>query len=250
MKLILWVFITMVSFFSFKNVNRQQSDDNDHSKGFAVVELFTSEGCSSCPPADEIVAEVKKEYGENVYVLSFHVDYWNYLGWKDEFSDRLYSARQQQYASVFKLESIYTPQVIVNGTREFVGSDKSMLEKTITESLRTTANNPIKINAFSKENKNVTVNYEANINDKTNLNIALIQLHAVSDVKRGENRGRTLKHVNVVRNFKSINLDKTGNGSTEFDILAGFDKDSYKVIAYLQDKNSLLITGVAEAAIK
>src|SRR5882757_10188754 len=92
--------------------------------GFAVVELFTSEGCSSCPSADALVAAVQKENKDQpVYILAFHVDYWDRLGWKDAFSDAAYSDRQRAYASWLRLSSIYTPQVVVNGRKEFVGSD-------------------------------------------------------------------------------------------------------------------------------
>src|ERR1700730_2635559 len=104
-------------------------------EGFAMVELFTSEGCSSCPPADEAVGRLNG-WKNNVYVLSFHVDYWNYLGWKDIFSDPSYSKRQQDYGSVFHLSSIYTPQIIINGKVQFAGSDESRLRKEIEESLK------------------------------------------------------------------------------------------------------------------
>ena len=85
--------------------------------GFAVVELFSSEGCSSCPPADELTIKLSKEYKRNVYFLGYHVDYWDHIGWKDKFSKADYTERQRQYAAKFNLNSIYTPQVIVNGKK-------------------------------------------------------------------------------------------------------------------------------------
>src|SRR5450631_4033183 len=109
-------FISLVVFmivsFGFSRPLKTTLKSTTAKKGFAVVELFTSEGCSSCPPADEAVAELAKDYTSNVYVLGFHVDYWNYLGWKDEFCAADYSNRQQEYAAVLNLSSIYTPQVI------------------------------------------------------------------------------------------------------------------------------------------
>src|ERR1700761_8258700 len=106
-------------------------------KGFAVIELFTSEGCSSCPPADALVARVQKESnGKPVYILAFHVDYWNRLGWKDVFSSAEYSERQSEYAKYLKLESVYTPQVIVNGKKEFVGSEESTLQNSVSAALQ------------------------------------------------------------------------------------------------------------------
>ena len=92
---------------------------------FAIIELFTSEGCSSCPAADKTVAKLAQEFAGKVYILGFHVDYWNYLGWKDAFSDSKYSERQKEYAAVFKLDGVYTPQVVVNGSRELIGSKES-----------------------------------------------------------------------------------------------------------------------------
>jgi len=179
MKLAVWTSLILLSLFSLKENNTKKAINSDEqAAGFAVIELFTSEGCSSCPPADEALAQINAEFGTNVFALSFHVDYWDYLGWKDEFSNPMYSQRQQQYASVFKLESIYTPQVIVNGQKEFVGSDKTLLNKTITESLKATQNKEINIKASSDEHKNVIVNYETTADDKMVLNIAFVQLHA------------------------------------------------------------------------
>src|SRR5579859_6695441 len=108
-------------------------------KGFAVVELFTSEGCSSCPAADALVATVQKEDKDlPVYILSFHVDYWDRLGWKDAFSDAAYSDRQREYARWLRLSSVYTPQVVVNGHQEFVGSDAVKLREAISNGLQAT----------------------------------------------------------------------------------------------------------------
>src|SRR5579872_5297720 len=96
-----------------------------------VIELFTSQGCSSCPAADKNLAELIEEAekkGLPVYGLSFHVDYWNYIGWKDPYSRSEYTARQREYSSFLNSETVYTPQMIVNGEVEFVGSDKKAAE--------------------------------------------------------------------------------------------------------------------------
>src|SRR5215831_17181987 len=108
---------------------------------FAVVELFTSEGCSSCPPADALLADLKSYANgtdKNIYVLSFHVDYWNRLGWRDPFSDAAYSARQTQYDQHFG-SSVYTPQMIVNGKQQFVGSEKKTASEAIAAALKDSA---------------------------------------------------------------------------------------------------------------
>src|ERR1700755_2161390 len=100
--------------------------------GVAVGELFTSEGCSSCPPADALVAAVQKEEKDQpVYILAFHVDYWDRLGWKDAFSSADYTARQKQYAQWLKLPQYYTPQAVINGTTECVGSEEANLRNAI-----------------------------------------------------------------------------------------------------------------------
>ena len=107
-----------VILFSFVSIMRDKKEMKTSAvpKGFAVVELFTSEGCSSCPPADAAIATLLNKNLDKTYILSFHVDYWNKLGWKDNFSKQEYSARQQDYARSLSLQGVYTPQVIVNGT--------------------------------------------------------------------------------------------------------------------------------------
>jgi hypothetical protein len=126
---------------------------NGTGQGFAVVELFTSEGCSSCPPADEAVADIARQYKNNVFILAYHVDYWNYLGWKDMFSNSAYSNRQKQYASLLNVSSVYTPQIIVNGKTEFVGSDKIKLEQTISKELNSQVIKPFEISTRSSDGK-------------------------------------------------------------------------------------------------
>src|SRR5215472_2525698 len=96
---------------------------------FAVLELFTSEGCSSCPPADRLLPQLAND--PNIIPLSFHVDYWDRLGWKDSFSNSEFSDRQKEYAKRFRLSSIYTPQLVVNGEFEMVGTNRSSAEAAI-----------------------------------------------------------------------------------------------------------------------
>src|SRR5476651_2422634 len=124
-KIFILTVIASSAFINFKKTVPSKANN----QRFAVVELFTSEGCSSCPPADEAIAKLQKESnGKPVYILAFHVDYWNRLGWKDVFSNADYSERQNEYAKYLRLESVYTPQVVVNGKKEFVGSEESTLQ--------------------------------------------------------------------------------------------------------------------------
>ncbi len=216
-------------------------------KGFAVVELFTSEGCSSCPPADEAVARLQQENNDNVFVLGFHVDYWNHLGWKDEYSNAAFTKRQGLYAENFNLNSIYTPQVIVNGKKEFVGSDESQLRKTVEQQLKETSQANIALSAKSTGNHTIDVTFNAGNNNGTVTNIALVQREAVSSVKRGENEGKELKHINLVRDFKSIGGSE---GKTTLSLPAGINEKNCFVVAYCQNKNDLQITAAAKAAIQ
>ena len=89
-----------------------------------VVELFTSQGCSSCPPADELLAEVQEQYGDDVITLSYHVDYWDYIGWKDPFASQAITQKQYAYATAFRSRQVYTPQAVINGNSHFTGSDQ------------------------------------------------------------------------------------------------------------------------------
>ncbi len=108
-------------------------DSTKTAKGVAVLELYTSEGCSSCPSADDVLRGVLGQ--ENVFALAFHVTYWNRLGWKDSFSQKVFDERQYLYSNRFAKEGVYTPQLVVNGTSELVGSRKSQVEAAIKKAL-------------------------------------------------------------------------------------------------------------------
>jgi hypothetical protein len=221
----------------------------ENSTGFAVVELFTSEGCSSCPAADDAVAAAAKDYPQNVFVLGFHVDYWNRLGWKDEFSSGAYTDRQGEYAAAFSLNSIYTPQVVVNGKTEFVGSDRNKLDRAIKNELNNDAPFTVQLSASALNNAAVSVEYTTNAGDKNNLNIALVQLQAVTNVRKGENSGRTLNHINIVRDFKTVDLAKGKTGNISFAIPKGLTPNQVKIIAFTQNKTNYLVTGAASSPV-
>jgi hypothetical protein len=203
----------------------------------AVVELFTSEGCSSCPPADRLLAKLAVETGKGhkkIYTLSFHVDYWNRLGWKDPFSSSKYSDRQQQYASALRLTSVYTPQMIVNGQYELVGSDEPKLDETIARALRHKTSltfTSLAINA--NDGSKITVHYELKGNpDGCQIHFALVSKHESTAVRHGENSGRQLDHTNVVRQFVTAAASQRGDAS--LDIATGSDLSSMLIIAYIQ----------------
>ncbi|HEY6978377.1 MAG TPA: DUF1223 domain-containing protein [Chitinophagaceae bacterium] len=238
--------VAFFMFASFATANCQNQDTT--TKGFAVVELFTSEGCSSCPPADIAVAKLLNDHNDNVYVLGFHVDYWNYLGWKDIFSDAAYSTRQEQYGHAFQLNSVYTPQIVVNGSTQFVGSNEAALRRTVSNDLKQPVKTFIKLTAKSNDN-HINITYNTNALSPDQLNIAIVQLHAESKVQRGENAGKILEHVNVVRDFKTINFKST-TGNVDFVKPQASSKDNFIAVAFIQNIKSMKISAAAKTVIE
>src|SRR6476659_11225578 len=125
-------------------------------QSFAILELFTSEGCSSCPPADRLLPQLSST-NASIIPLSFHVDYWDRYGWKDPFSNAAFTGRQGEYAKQFKLESIYTPQLVINGAYELVGSNKASAEEDIRKSLKEKALLQLTLDNMKKENDKLSV---------------------------------------------------------------------------------------------
>jgi len=208
--------------------------------GFAVVELFTSEGCSSCPPADELISQVQKEEKDrSVYILAYHVDYWDRLGWKDGFSSATFTGRQRQYANWLRLSSVYTPQIVVNGKKEFVGSDAKTLRTTVDNDLKVAGSAQLSLGSLRQDAHGLEWSWQADgIKKGVSLVVALVQRSAVTNVKAGENDGRTLSHVQIVRGIHVIETDGKGSGTGRMDWPAGVKPGDLEVIAFLQDKGS------------
>jgi hypothetical protein len=230
--------------------SKAMKKENKAANGFALVELFTSEGCSSCPPADEAMIRLAKEFPEHVYFIGYHVDYWDYIGWKDKFSNADFTKRQNRYAEVLGLSSIYTPQVVINGEKELVGSHENQLRASIEQELQSPVSPGIELTAKKKGEENITASYKVISKGNVFFNIALVQLMATTDVKRGENRGHQLNHINVVREFKTINIDKDTIAAVDFRIPSGLSSKEVKLIAFIQDKDNMKIRGAAETAIQ
>ena len=152
----------LVNIISCTKAQKQTEMSVNKGNSVALVELFTSQGCSSCPPADELLANLIKEYNDNqqVIAISFHVDYWDRLGWKDPFSQRVFTQRQRNYVDKLDLRSAYTPQMVVNGKYEFVGSDKSALQSALKKAQDDFSKVSVK-NLMAKEsNDAISVSYE------------------------------------------------------------------------------------------
>jgi hypothetical protein len=213
---------------------------------FALVELFTSEGCSSCPLADAFLNELAadaRNSGKRIFALAFHVDYWNHLGWTDPFSNPKFTQRQQDYANVLHSRSFYTPQMIVNGTEQLVGSDRGRARRAIESALGRSA--PVTITLRCSDDP-LTVHYEASgaPNDAA-LHLAVVESSLVQKVPRGENAGRTLHHDNVVRSIETIRLGQNMTGQVELHVPAAAVRVNLEVIGFIQSPTSKLVLGAA-----
>ena len=208
-----------------------------------LAELYTSEGCSSCPAADKLLAQLAADPAyKTVCFLSFHVDYWNRLGWIDSLSKSDYSDRQRDYAEKLNAQS-YTPQLIINGQTELVGSYKSEIAIIVTKFLNEKASLKINIIDVKLLNDKVEVSYDATGNFlNMNINAVLVQKSVVTQIKGGENRGVKLNNFNVVRDFKTDRLTKPA-GSFELKLPKGSSYDNYMVVLFGQDKNNGTIKG-------
>lgn len=218
-------------------------------KAPVVLELFTSQGCSSCPPADLLLDKVKNQYEEEVYALSYHVDYWNYIGWEDPFSKSVYTKKQRDYNKKFQYRSNYTPQLVINGKEHFVGSNQSKMYSKINEYKAKRTNNVLDLDINESSDNSISFNYsiEGNLKDKQ-LRVVLVLDERTTSVKRGENRNRTLKNSNIVVVEKYIPMAaKKGTSSIAIpEIVSSKDKLTLMVLI---EADNLDITGAAKAAI-
>ena len=181
------------------------SDPN--TKTPVLVELFTSEGCSSCPPADALLMKLDRMQpvpNAQIVILSEHVDYWNYLGWSDPYSSAQFSQRQQMYARALNANT-YTPQAVVDGHTEVLGSDARALQSAISKSASHTKT-PVRIVSVDRDGSTaeVHVTIDAKSSGKADVWIAIAEDFAQSNVRRGENSGRTLAHAAVVRRLEKV----------------------------------------------
>jgi hypothetical protein len=195
-----------------------------------------------------LVSKIQKEVNDQpVYILAFHVDYWNRLGWKDVFSDAAYSKRQGDYSRYLKTESPYTPQIVVNGKKEFVGSQEGTLRNAIKGALQSQPTAKIVLSDVKATGKQATLHYDIDGNtNNTTLLLALVEKSARSVVKAGENSGRTLSHVQIVRTLQSISI-KNKNGASTIGLPAGFNNSNWEIIALLQNTRTGEISAAAKA---
>jgi hypothetical protein len=256
MKLMLVLLVAVViSGCAMQKVESQQIPKNSPApipipatKQPVLVELFTSEGCSSCPPADRALAFLQKEQPNSqaeIITLAFHVDYWDNLGWKDEFSSPFYTQRQQFYAKSFRLNSAYTPQMVVDGTFEFVGSNLGKATKAIADALKIPK---AKVELTNTENNLKVKISEAQNNETATVYLAIAEDNLASNVQRGENAGNRLEHISVVRELKMLGKIEPKQGSFDTQILLEFQpnwrKGNLKLVVFVQENQSRKVLGV------
>ena len=217
--------------------------------GFAVLELYTSEGCSSCPPAEALLEQIDKASADKpIYALAFHVDYFDRLGWKDVFGDPAYTKRQYAYSRFFQGQ-VYTPQLVVNGTVAGVGSNPEFVQSSLNNALNTAAAATIQSN-LKLASGSAILNYKADGEiDHTKLVVAIVQKHAISKVTRGENEGRTLSHAAIVRGLQEFKLSETGSGNTKIKLPAEFNQNHWDIITFLQNPRTGRIVAASRAHI-
>ena len=238
---------------SFKNVEKQSTNKEEKSlpvnvadaKGFVVMELFTSQGCSSCPSADDLLGKYALMNNEKIIPVAFHVDYWNHLGWKDSFSTPAYTQRQRLYAEKFLSSSVYTPQLVINGYKEMVGSDKVKIESTVNAELKKEAAVSITIKKTGIDNGLVKIDYTVSgASDKTDIVMLLVQDKAITKIRAGENDGLSLNNYNVVRDFVTAKMDAAGEAVLHLPKYT--DGKGYSIVLFAQDKNTGQITGAVK----
>jgi hypothetical protein len=226
-----------------------------------LVELFTSEGCSSCPPADELLNRLDQSQpvaGVEVIAMSEHVDYWNRLGWADPFSSAQFSERQNDYARVLGVDEIYTPQMIVDGRIQFVGSNSSSARAAIATAARdakaevtvTLAKRPTSLTDEVPIDIHVANLPSVSAGDTAELMLAITESGLRSNVSRGENRGRKLTHTAVVRKLAGLgSLSGSTNSKTTVRLEKQWNRSGLKVIVFVQERASRRVLGATSVSL-
>ncbi len=218
-----------------------------------LVELFTSQGCSSCPPADRLLSRLGAA-GDGVIALSYHVDYWNYIGWTDPFSDAAWSERQRRYARALSSGRVYTPQLVVDGAADCVGSNEAKVRTEIARAGREPAAGELGLTLqpganASRLHLEITARAKnGSPDERWDVMVAVFENDLVTPVGRGENSGRTLENSHVVRSLKrafSLPASSGSERSESFDIelQEGWERSRLGIAVFLQDPETLRVYG-------
>jgi hypothetical protein len=225
-----------------------------------VVELFTSEGCSSCPPADALLAKMETTQpfkGVQIIAIEEHVDYWDQQGWVDPFSSNDWTLRQQVYADAFRQDGPYTPQMVVNGRSQFIGSRADEAIKAVQAS-GAISPVPVTLAATTSGNLNephfaVSVGKLAQLSagDSAEVWLALTESGLASHVAGGENAGRNLSHASVLRSMRRVgNADSRADGNSfqgdaSLKLKSGWKRENLTAVVFVQERKSRRILGAA-----
>ena len=211
-----------------------------------VVELFTSQGCSSCPPADALIHDIANDPALRGHVipLAFHVDYWDSLGWRDPFSSAEWSQRQARYARTMRLNSAYTPQAVVNGIREFVGSNRSALSAALETASSAKPAGDVALTA-RREGNSLIATIHATVPHSDDLMLAVVEDGVTTKIQHGENAGRTLTNDAIVRR-----LVRVTPGQTTVTVPVEPAWRNLSAAAFLQNRNTLTIGAAATAQVR
>jgi hypothetical protein len=220
-----------------------------------IVELFTSEGCSSCPPADALLAQLQADQpvaGAEVIALALHVDYWDYIGWKDPFASPQFSERQDAYRRAFRLRGAYTPQMVVDGARQFVGSDEDAARTAIAAAAkaRRAKVTLAPVSASAARLRVQVAGARARGADVAEVWVALTEGELATEVAHGENAGRRLRHSGVVRWLaRAGEADAEGGfkGEVAAPVRAEWRRDAMRAVAFVQEREGRRVIGAAWA---
>jgi hypothetical protein len=220
-----------------------------------IVELFTSEGCSSCPPADEVLTKLDKTQpvqGAEIIALGEHVDYWNKLGWIDPFSSAEFSTRQSEYADAFGRDGVYTPQMIVDGRDEFAGGNMGRARDAIARAAQSPKAN-IQIASQGSNGKEITLSIQVRdlpritAGDTADVLLAVTENNLRSEVARGENAGRYLRHSAVTRQLTVLGQISVDQNSFEaqptVNLASGWSKDNLRAVVLVQERANRRVLG-------
>lgn len=217
-----------------------------------VVELFTSEGCSSCPPADALLARLEQTQpvaGAEIIPLALHVDYWNHLGWADPFSSHQFSERQGEYAAAFGSEQVYTPQMVVDGVREFNGGNSSLAQEAIGKAARepkgevTLTRSASQSEGFVRVTARIEKFPKPAEGEAADVLLVVTESGLASEVARGENSGRRLTHVGVVRSLRALGGLPAAPGEsfkaeTEVPVEKGWRRENLHAVVIAQERGT------------
>ena len=248
--------IAVLSFFGLIIFSTQKLADAENSERVSraksktpvLVELFTSEGCATCPPVERNLAILQREQSNpeaEIITLALHVDYWNGLGWTDKYASPFYSQRQTIYGQKFKIGSIYTPQMVVDGAKHLVGNKLNEVQKTITELAKIQKAN-VELTLASEKLK-VKIS-DIPKHEDASVYLAIAENNLTTKIERGENGGRTLEHTSVVRQLKPlgrITAQDTGyETESMLELQSDWKRENIKFVVFLQENQSRRILGV------